>query len=72
LVRQFEWIAQGKRRNADAEMVEQIKGFSAEDISAIMDYTSRLSPPPARLARPGWMNPDFAEFVRTPKLRTGG
>ncbi len=22
LVRQFEWIAQGKRRNADAEMVE--------------------------------------------------
>ena len=36
LVRQFEWIAQGKRRNADPEMVEQIKGFSAQDISAIM------------------------------------
>ncbi|WP_207787702.1 c-type cytochrome [Candidatus Thiosymbion oneisti] len=72
LVRQFEWIAQGKRRNADAEMVEQIKGFSAEDISAIMDYTSRLSPPPARLAQPGWTNPDFAEFVRTPRLQDGG
>jgi cytochrome c553 len=64
LVRQFEWIAQGKRRNADPEMVKQIKGFSAEDISAIMDYTSRLSPPQNRLAEPDWRNPDFAEFVR--------
>ncbi len=65
LVRQFEWIATGKRRNADAEMVEQIKGFTAEDISAIMDYTSRLSPPPERLAKPDWQNPDFAEFDRS-------
>ena len=64
LVRQFEWIASGKRRNADAEMVEQIKGFSAEDISAIMDYTSRLSPPREKLAAPDWQNPDFAEFYR--------
>lgn len=65
LVRQFEWIAEGKRRNADPEMVKQIKGFSAEDISAIMDYTSRISPPPDRLAAPEWKNPDFAEFVRS-------
>ncbi len=65
LVRQFEWIASGKRRNADPEMVEQIKGFSAEDISAIMDYTSRLSPPPDRLGSPDWKNPDFAKFIRT-------
>ena len=64
LVRQFEWIANGKRRNADAEMVRQIEGFSAEDISAIMDYTSRLKPPRARLADPDWQNPDFAEFKR--------
>jgi cytochrome c553 len=64
LVRQFEWIADGKRRNADPEMVKQIEGFSAEDISAIMDYTSRLSPPPERMAAPDWENPDFAEFIR--------
>jgi len=66
LVRQFEWIANGKRRNADPEMVKQIEGFSDEDISAILDYTSRLSPPPERLGTPGWQNPDFSEFVRLP------
>lgn len=72
LVRQFEWIANGKRRNADPEMVKQIESFSDEDISAIMDYTSRLSPPTAKLGAPGWANPDFAEFVRTqPKPQTG-
>jgi len=52
-------------------MVEQVKGFSAEDISAIMDYTSRLSPPPEKLAKPGWKNPDFAEFVRPPTWQSG-
>lgn len=64
LMRQFEWIANGKRRNADPEMVKQIESFSEEDISAIMDYSSRLSPPPDKLAAPGWQNPDFAAFVR--------
>lgn len=64
LVRQFDWIANGKRRNADPKMVKQIEGFSAEDISAIMDYTSRLSPTPQRLGAPDWKNPDFANFVR--------
>jgi cytochrome c553 len=72
LVRQFEWIAQGKRRNADPEMVKQIEGFSPEDISAVMDYTSRLSPPPEKLAKPGWQNPDYVEFVRTPAKEVGG
>lgn len=65
LVRQFDWIAQGKRRSADPEMVKQIEGFSADDIAAIMDYTSRLSPEPDRLGTPEWRNPDFAEFVRS-------
>ena len=64
LVRQFEWIREGKRRNADDEMVEQIQGFTDRDISAIMDYTSRLKPPVARLAPPDWRNPDFPAFVR--------
>jgi len=64
LVRQFEWIASGKRRNADREMVDQIKDFSPEDISAVMDYASRLSPPPGKLAAPDWRNPDFTRFER--------
>ncbi len=64
LVRQFEWIRKGKRRNADEEMVEQIQGFTDRDISAIMDYTSRLKPPAGQLAAPGWRNPDFPDFVR--------
>jgi cytochrome c553 len=64
LVRQFEWIRDGKRRNADKEMVEQIKVFKARDISAVMDYTSRLKPPPERLAAPGYRNPDFPRFWR--------
>lgn len=64
LVRQFEWIKEGKRRNADEEMVEQIQTFRKRDISAIMDYTSRLKPPAERLAAPDWQNPDFPEFVR--------
>lgn len=64
LVRQFEWIRDKKRRNADEDMVEQIQGFTDRDISAIMDYTSRLKPPAERLAAPGWRNPDFPDFVR--------
>ncbi|MCB1831184.1 MAG: c-type cytochrome [Gammaproteobacteria bacterium] len=64
LVRQFEWIRDGKRRNADDEMVKQIQGFTDRDISAVMDYTSRLKPPAERLAAPGWRNPDFPSFVR--------
>jgi cytochrome c553 len=64
LIRQFEWIRDGKRRNADEEMMEQIQGFTDRDISAIMDYTSRLKPPAERLAPAGWRNPDFPDFVR--------
>lgn len=64
LVRQFEWIRINKRRNADKEMVEQIKEFSKSDVCAIMDYVSRMRPPTERLAEPGWLNPDFPRFVR--------
>ena len=64
LVRQFEWIRDGKRRNADEEMVKQIQRFDERDISAVMDYTSRLRPPAARLTKPDWRNPDFSAFVR--------
>jgi cytochrome c553 len=67
LVRQFEWIKISKRRNSDPEMVKQIRGFSGRDISAVLDYTSRLKPPAERLAsNPGWRNPDFPNYVRLP------
>lgn len=64
LIRQFEWIRDGKRRNADQTMVEQIESFSQRDISAVMDYISRLRPPREKLALPGWRNPDFPRFHR--------
>jgi cytochrome c553 len=61
LVRQFEWIRDGKRRNADPEMTAQVRSFSAEEISAVSDYVSRLQPPEAFQAPKGWRNPDFPD-----------
>lgn len=60
LVRQFHWIRNGRRRNADPEMVRQIEGFTAKDISDVMAYTASLRPPADRVAPPGWHNPDFS------------
>lgn len=66
LIRQFEWIRMGKRRNADPKMVKQIQGFSPRDVSVVMDYVSRLKPPQQKLAEPGWLNPDFPQYARQP------
>jgi cytochrome c553 len=66
LVRQFHLIRTNRRRNADAKMVKQIKGFSPRQESAVLDYTSRLRPPADKLATEGWTNPDFPGFVRRP------
>ncbi|MBT4762307.1 MAG: c-type cytochrome [Bdellovibrionaceae bacterium] len=41
LLRQFQWIKAGKRRNANPDMVDQIKGFTDRDIVAVMDWVSR-------------------------------
>lgn len=71
LVRQFEWIKMGRRRNADSKMVKQIRGFHHRDILAVMDYVSRLQPPADRLAEPGWQNPDFPNYARMPGAGTG-
>lgn len=60
LVRQFEWIRNGKRRNSDPEMVAQIESFDDRQMAAVLDYVSRLQPPEAFQAPPGWRNPDFA------------
>jgi len=60
MLRQFEWIRDGKRRNANPDMVEQIESFSDVDMAAVIDYTSRLKPPKEDLApSKDWLNPDF-------------
>ncbi len=66
LVRQFDLIRIGRRKNADSKMVKQIKGFSQRDESAVLDYTSRLRPPSGKVAEIGWTNPDFPAYVRQP------
>ncbi len=60
IVRQFSEIKNGKRRNANPDMVEQVKNFSERDVLAVSDYTSRLKPPKELLAESSdWKNPDF-------------
>jgi cytochrome c553 len=64
LVRQFKWIRDGKRRNANAEMVTQIQEFGEPETRAVLDYVSRLEPPEELQAPEGWRNPDFVERMR--------
>jgi cytochrome c553 len=63
LVRQFDMIRDGRRKNSDPKMVEQIKGFTAREEMAVLDYTSRLRPPAERLGTVDWRNPDFRGYV---------
>jgi cytochrome c553 len=60
MLRQFEWIRDGKRRNANPEMVEQINGFSDKDMKMVINYASRIPVPKEKLAESAdWVNPDF-------------
>ena len=68
LVRQFLWVRQGKRVNGDPEMRQQIQGFTDRDLSAVLDYVSRLTPSAHLKAGNGWENPDFPAFVRREEL----
>ena len=61
LVRQFEWIRDRKRRNADAEMATQIESMDEREMAAVLDYVSRLEPPEELQAPAGWHNPDFSD-----------
>jgi len=63
LITQFEQIRAGTRRNADAEMVAQIKNFEDREMRAVLDYVSRLQPPEQFQAPPGWSNPDFDQPI---------
>ncbi len=60
MVRQFEWIRDGKRRNANPDMVEQIKTFSDADMKQVVNYVSWIAVPKEDLAPSSdWRNPDF-------------
>ena len=60
MLRQFEWIRDGKRRNANPDMVKQIKGFSDKDMQMVINYVSRIPVPKEKLApSKDWLNPDF-------------
>jgi cytochrome c553 len=66
LMRQFDAIRMGRRKNSDPKMVKQIDGFTPRHQAAVLDYTSRLRPPQSKLAETGWTNPDFPAYVRDP------
>ena len=59
LMRQYEWIKSGKRRNANPDMVKQIQNFTDRDTKAVLDYVSRLKPSASMIGVKGWKNPDF-------------
>lgn len=60
MLRQFEWIRDGKRRNANPDMVKQINGFSDKDMQMVINYVSRIPVPKGDLApSKDWLNPDF-------------
>ena len=69
LQRQLLWIKNGKRRNADKEMVKQIHDFGYPELELIADYVSRLAPDKSLLAdHLDWRNPDFRpDFISAPK-----
>ncbi|WP_428623238.1 c-type cytochrome [Sedimenticola sp.] len=60
MLRQFEWIRDGKRRNANPDMVEQIKNFTDQDMKMVINYVSRIPVDKKDLApSANWKNPDF-------------
>ena len=60
MLRQFEWIRDGKRRNANPDMVKQIKGFSNKEMKMVINWVSRTPVDPKDLAPSvDWQNPDY-------------
>jgi cytochrome c553 len=60
MVRQFEWIRDGKRRNANPEMVEQIKNFTDKQMKMVINWVSYVPVNPEDLAPSvDWQNPDY-------------
>jgi len=63
LKRQFDWIRNGRRRNADKKMAKQIKGFSSRDEVAVLSYTSHIAT--ENTAKQEWRNPHFQQYDRS-------
>lgn len=61
LLRQINWMLEGKRRNGNPNMIKRIKKMKITDIELVLDYVSRLKPPEDKIAPEGWKNPDFAK-----------
>jgi cytochrome c553 len=59
LMRQFQWIRDGKRRNAGEEMTALSQELGDREINAVLDYASRLQPAEELRAPASWKNPDF-------------
>ncbi len=53
LRRQFKQIKEGKRRNANLDMVNKIESFSSQDTLDVLDFVSRLQPPQEIVAAKG-------------------
>ena len=60
MLRQFEWVRDGKRRNANPDMVAQIKNFTQRQMELVVNFASRFPVPAKDLAESAdWKNPDF-------------
>ncbi len=60
MLRQFEWIRDGKRRNANPDMIKQIKNFTDQDMRDVIGYVASIPVPKEKLApSKDWVNPDF-------------
>lgn len=60
MLRQFRWIRDGKRRNANPDMAKQIKAFTDEEMRMVINYVSRIPIDQSELApSANWKNPDF-------------
>ncbi|WP_242513200.1 c-type cytochrome [Halochromatium salexigens] len=64
LMRQFDAIRSGERKNADSKMTEEIQDLTQAEQVALLDYTARLRPAAGKLAQEGWLNPDFPHYLR--------
>ncbi len=60
MLRQFEWIRDGKRRNANPDMIKQIKNFTDKQMQMVINWVSQQPVDPKYLApSKDWKNPDF-------------
>jgi len=59
MLRQFQWIRDGKRRNVSEKMTGLSLALDDREITAVLDYSSRLQPAEELRAPEGWKNPDF-------------